>query len=62
MTGKTNNNPKQWIHSSQMKSFRKNELKSPSSPLKIMEAFIDGQKIFNEWLIEKKKQDKNDNN
>jgi hypothetical protein len=61
MTDKTNNNPKQWIHASQVASLRNKKLKTPP-PKKIEEAFINGQKIFNEWLIEKTKRDKNGNN
>ena len=61
MTDKTNNNGKRLIHASQVASMRLRKIKLPPA-INIEEAFINGQKRFNDWFIEKMKQDKKDNN
>jgi hypothetical protein len=54
MRDKTNNNSREWIHSSQIKSLRTSKLKSPP-PRKITD-FMKGQKIFDDWFDEKMNQ------
>jgi hypothetical protein len=54
MRDKTNNNSREWIHSSQIKSLRYSKLKSP--PLRKISDFMEGQKIFDDWFDEKMNQ------
>ena len=51
MTRQTNNESRNWIHSSQIESLRTSKLKSPP-PRKFSDEFIEAQKIFDDWFNE----------
>jgi len=58
MATQNNNNSREWIHSSQIKSLRTSKLKSPL-PGKFSDDFIEAQKIFDDWFDEMMNQPEN---